>query len=449
MPQKKVIISGMHCRSCELLLEQDLGALPGVKRVEANFQKGQAVIVHEGVSPTIESISEVVTKAGYTVGPSLQLPWYSRNPADFVRILFAVVAVSIIILIIKAFGWNMESTNGSVDIKNLAFLFVLGVTAGVSTCAALVGGVVLALSARYSALHPELSVRERFVPQWWFQLGRVGGFFFFGLLLGKIGLWFSGSIVFTALLTFLVGGVMFFLGLQLTGLFPRLANWSLTLPKSVARSLGFGSEKKYTHTGALLGGAFTFFLPCGFTQAVQLAVIALGQPLFGGIALAVFALGTMPGLLMLGGFASSLTGQTRQWLFPVIAVILIGFGIWNFRNSLHLFGIDSVLPKITSVDSVQTEQAPLEDGVQVVRIVQDASGYHPAVLPTLRVGIPTRLIIRSEESYTCASSFVIPEFGIRKQLQPGENKIEFTPKKTGALPFSCSMGMFRGTIQVQ
>jgi len=43
---------------------------------------------------------------------------------------------------------------------------------------------------------------------------------------------------------------------------------------------------------------------------------------------------------------------------------------------------------------------------------------------------------------------IIPSLKIQKQLQPGENIIEFTPQKVGDLPFSCSMGMYTGVFHV-
>lgn len=451
MPQQSVKIQGMHCRSCELLLEDDLGQLPGVTRVTANFKKGEAIIVSDGTGPDTSTIEQVVMKAGYRLGvnPS-SLSWFAQDMSAYGRLLFALGGVLLVFLLARGTDWFTASSIGNINVKELPLVFLVGLTAGVSTCAALVGGLVLALSARYSALHPELSHRQKLIPHFWFHVGRVGGFFVLGSLLGFLGEWLSGSIVFTAMLTLLAGGVMLVFGLQLSELFPRLSGWTLTLPKSLSRLLGTGQHmiETYSHRGAVVGGVLTFFLPCGFTQAVQLAVIALGTPLFGGIIMAVFALGTIPGLLTLGGLATFLSGRARLWLNPVIAIVLIAFGVWNLSNGLQLFGVSvptTVTPKVVEEVNV----APIENGVQVIRMIQDETGYHPTPLPTLQAGIPARLIIDSQNSYTCAASLVIPAFGIKEQLEPGENIIEFTPTESGRLPFSCSMGMFRGALEVQ
>lgn len=455
MPQKKIFIEGMHCRSCEILLEEDLGKLSGVKRVNANFQKGTAFLSGDGALPDDGVIGGVIEKAGYTLSPTApiyEVSWINLDVKRFGVLLFALALIIFLGLIIGELGWSEWSLSQASLSTNLSLILLIGLVAGVSTCAALVGGLVLGVATRYSTLHPELTVREKLVPHLWFHLGRVGGFAFLGGLLGLLGEKLSVSIGFTAFITLFAGGVMFFLGLQLTEIFPRLSRWSFTLPKGVARIFGVKqTDEKYTHRGAMILGAATFFAPCGFTQAVQLAVIASGSAFFGALAMPLFALGTIPGLALLGGLGSAAKGFAREFLTAFIAMLLVGFGWWNMTSGLHLFGIDTTITERskTTEQEAGTAYAPLENGVQVIRITQDSRGYHPSELPELKVGVPARLIIYSTDSYTCAASFVIPEFDIKKQLQPGENVIDFVPKKSGKLPFSCSMGMFRGSLEVR
>ena len=89
----------------------------------------------------------------------------------------------------------------------------------------------------------------------------------------------------------------------------------------------------------------------------------------------------------------------------------------------------------------------LVKGIQEVRMRQTSRGYSPNSF-TIQKGIPVRWIIISEDQYSCASSIVSQKLGVRKSLQLGENIIEFTPDKTGSIPFSCSMGMYTGSFTV-
>ena len=43
MPQQKISIRGMHCRSCELLLEDAIGGVQGVNKVRLDYKKGCAI----------------------------------------------------------------------------------------------------------------------------------------------------------------------------------------------------------------------------------------------------------------------------------------------------------------------------------------------------------------------------------------------------------------------
>jgi plastocyanin domain-containing protein len=87
------------------------------------------------------------------------------------------------------------------------------------------------------------------------------------------------------------------------------------------------------------------------------------------------------------------------------------------------------------------------DSEQVVRMAQGNSGYSPNNF-TITLGKPVKWIINSTAPYTCSSSILMPAYGINKSLTSGENIITFTPTAAGTIPFSCSMGMYRGSFTV-
>lgn len=450
--KETIYIAGMHCRSCEVLLEESLSGVPGVSHAYVNHRKGTAVLTYGKHKPNREQLRQAVDAAGYQITDSQErLPWFSRDIETYVNLLFALGAAFVLSIIASRFGWfDMSFGGGNIDVSRVGFVLLLGLTAGISTCAALVGGLVLGVSARYNTAHPELSVQQKFIPHIWFNAGRVVGFGVFGALLGVLGEWLQASIGFTALLTLLAGLIMVFLGLQLSQLFPRLRQLSFTLPKGVSRLLGLKKHEnaEYSHKGAFALGALTFFLPCGFTQAVQLAVIALGSPVLGAMALSVFALGTVPGLLALGGLGTAIRGSLKNVLFAFIAVVLIAFGAWNTTSGLQLFGFNTLALGARQEAGESLKKPGEKSDIQVVRMTQDTYGYRPNKI-SLEAGVPVRLIVNSVNSYTCASSFVIPQMKIRTQLKKGENTIEFTPTKKGKIPFSCSMGMYRGVFIVE
>jgi plastocyanin domain-containing protein len=91
---------------------------------------------------------------------------------------------------------------------------------------------------------------------------------------------------------------------------------------------------------------------------------------------------------------------------------------------------------------------PTLPAVQELRTYQDIDGYGPADA-TILAGIPTRWIIDSRSSQTCAAFIVVPDLGIQNYLDPGDgNVIDLPALKAGRLDYTCSMGMYWGSITI-
>ncbi|MGK2848672.1 MAG: urease accessory protein UreH domain-containing protein [Minisyncoccota bacterium] len=437
-------IKGMHCRSCELMTEEELRAVSGVKDAKTNFRSGTAEVFYEEVKPDALSLEKAVQRAGYTLGQSKR-QWVTSDTEGWVGLLFAIGITAVLYFFAQAFGLFTLSLGSAQRLESLPFVLLLGMVAGFSTCMAMIGGLVLAIVARYSERHPEVTVRQKFLPNVYFNIGRVGGFAVFGGLLGWFGSILQLSSLMVGVMTVFVGGVMLFIGVQLLELFPRLSAWKLMLPKSIARVLGIQAhtKKEYSHSRAIAIGVLTFFLPCGFTQAVQLYVVTVGSPLIGALTMGAFALGTVPGLLSIGGIVSIVQGSARGFFFKTAGVAVIALGVLNFQNGTTLVKLGAQ----SFIKSGTVLTGGVVGDVQVIRITQTANGYSPDEL-TVKKGRPVKLIIDSQDSYTCASTFNMPKMGIQETLSPGENVFTFVPEKSGPIPFSCSMGMFRGTMHV-
>ena len=433
----------MHCRSCELLLEDAIGGVQGVTKVKVDFRKGCATVEHNADIPSQNEIENAVKTAGYSVGEPGKLPWITSDATDWRYIVFGIAIIVVLYYALRGTGlltFSLDENN-----VNVGFALLLGLVAGVSTCMALVGGLILGVAARHAELHPEATSWQKFRPHLFFNAGRVLGYAVLGGLLGLVGgaLQLSGG--FLAFLTVAVGVVMIVLGLKLTNLSPRVSATSLTLPTSIARFLGInGHQKEYSHRASMLTGALTFFLPCGFTQAMQLFAISTGDPKTGAIIMGAFALGTAPALLGIGGLSSIMKGTVARVFYATVGVLVIVFGIYNIKSGAAVLPFS--LTSNTPADG--TEDVDIDPtNVQTLTMTQGASGYTPSEL-RVKVGVPVRWVITSESSFTCASNIIVPSLGINKNLKKGENIITFTPTKKGDIPFSCSMGMYRGTITV-
>ncbi len=444
---KTISIKGMHCKSCEILIEDELKKIEGVEKVDISHRTGETTIHYSGSHLQHADIAHAVKEAGYELGKNSSLPFFSTRKADYTELAFAGIVVGLLYFILNDLGvFDMAFAKAN-DFSSLPVVLLVGLTAGVSTCMALVGGLVLGVATKYAQNKPFATATEKFIPHIFFNLGRIVSFFILGGAIGLAGSVVNLSISAMGFLIILVGVIMVILGLQLLNIFPWLNTVSFTLPKTVSKLFGISGKKnaEYSHTNAMLLGALTFFVPCGFTQSIQLFAITTGSFMSGALTMAVFAIGTMPGLLGLGGLTSFIKGRTSGFMYKLIGIIVVALALFNISNGMTLAGLKKTLVKPTS--QVQDQYVKIENGVQVVRMEQNARGYHPNQV-TIKKNVPVKWIIKSVYPYSCASSLVSEKLNIRTLLTEKEQVFDFTPKETGDIPFSCSMGMYWGNFSV-
>lgn len=369
--------------------------------------------------------------------------WLSENPSAYGAVIFVIALLALGALAYDMSGLQLP-TVGQVDFSSLSVIAFIGVVAGFSTCALLTGGFIAGITTRYAALHPEASIRKRLTPHLWFHMGRLVSFFLLGGLLGVVGSTLAHVEWVSNVLVLVSGLALLYIGLQLSGLSPRVASLSLRFPKSIIDRFAFLHSRRYSHVGSVLLGFLSFFIPCGFTQAVQVYALSTGSFLSSAITMATFALGTTVGLWLIALVSNAFSGLFKQWFYVLVGVLLLWLGATTVYNSLYVLGI--IHPEVV----VQNGKfAPIESGRQVIRMTQNNQGYTNVGDLKFKVNVPARLIINSTESLTCASTFSLPEYNIRQQLKIGDNFIDFTPTRAVALSYSCSMGMFRGSIGVE
>ncbi len=443
MSQIIVPIRGMHCKSCEILVEKSLKEVAGVKSADVNYRNGIARISYDGQQPSADAIKQKISDAGYQVGEKEKLPWLSQDPADYKNLFWAGAILLVLYYFAKSFGlFNLDVAT---DNASLFVVLLVGLVAGVSTCMALVGGLVLGMSARHAELHPEATTMQKFRPHLYFNFGRILGYAILGGIIGLVGSALKSSAQFLGLLTIAVGLVMIFLGLKLVEIFPALRDKTIALPKGLAKLLKINQEnREYSHKSTAITGALTFFLPCGFTQAMQLYAVSTGSFVQGFLIMGIFALGTAPGLLSVGGLSSVFKGKKARLFFAAAGLAVILLGWLNVANGKHL----AFQGRVDSADNLNNNTQTATGEVQEVKMTQNSYGYSPNQF-VVQKGKRVKWIITSTNNFSCASSLVMPKYGISRDLQKGENIIEFTPTKTGEIPFSCSMGMYRGKFIVR
>ena len=167
----------------------------------------------------------------------------------------------------------------------------------------------------------------------------------------------------------------------------------------------------------------------------------------------LFSLGTVPLMFAFGAFSSLLNSKFKNQMMKVSAMLVMILGLVMSNRGLSLDGInlaDKILSPvgISLEESKPSSQAMMVEDYQTVTTILDSGSYEPI---TVYAGVPLKwtIVAGSASLNGCNNEIIIPEYGYQKKLALGDNLIEFTPKNTGTITYTCWMGMIRSKIIVE
>lgn len=454
--RRVVAISGMTCRSCEITIERRFRKLAGVASVEVDAAKGSAVIESEGRAPSLDELQDAVRKDGYVVRGAKGAPSEAGGKTSLgeAALLFGTVLVLAAVLSKLGLFDRAYALGGKTTFLGAMFI---GLIAGSSSCVAVAGGLLLSSAKKFHERYGGRTAGERMKPVLLFVGGRVCSYALLGGAIGAAGKALNPPPLLTGALMLLAAAYMIVMGLDMLHLAP---SWLLRLmprmPKSIGHRVLDAEGREHPIMPAVLGGA-TFFLPCGFTQALQLYALSSGSFTAGATVLGGFALGTAPMLLGLGWASTSLKGKTSAMFFKFAGALVVVLGLWNVQNGLAVTGHPLVLPTLSAPSAASAQDAAIADDPNVspdgdtqvitMKLLSQEPYYAPSDHYTVRAGRPVRIVINGL-GMGCRSVFQIPKYGVSVALNKPVNVVEFTPTAAGEATFSCSMGMYRGSITV-
>lgn len=216
--------------------------------------------------------------------------------------------------------------------------FLVALLGGVH-CVGMCGGIVGALT--WGLAEP---VKQRFFSSLPFLLayniGRISSYILAGVLAGGVGAW-AANLAFVyhgqQLLQLVAGFFLVSLGLYLAGWWQGLAQLEQAGSIIWRRIEPLGRRLLPIRTigQAWLVGLVWGWLPCGLVYSVLIWSISAGSSLQGGLLMLSFGLGTLPMLLAMGTFASSLARFVRKpWVRYSAGMLVICFGFYQIVFSL-------------------------------------------------------------------------------------------------------------------
>lgn len=327
----------MYCNACVALTESELKMHPSVASAKSHLGTRTVEICGNFGDMTPAEIAKELTTmlSQHKISTEAQQEKIQWNEFIIAAPL-ALGFIAVFILLQKLGIVNLIET----DNVSYGAAALIGVVASLSTCMAVVGGLALSVSSNFA------KSGDNAKPQLYFHLGRLIAFFVLGGMIGALGAVFELSATATTVLSLTVGVLLLLLGINLLDVAPWMRALQPTLPHFIGSRVH--GLKTINHAVAPFAlGAATFFLPCGFTQSMQVYALTTGSFFVGAITMFAFALGTLPVLALLSfGSWGIKNPTTKNIFFKTAGLIVVAFAIINIVSALVVAGL---IPPILNI----------------------------------------------------------------------------------------------------
>lgn len=427
----KIKVFDMTCTSCESSVEKAVLKLEGVTTAKASFSDQSLTVEYDSDLCSTEMIKATIKTAGYGIVAS-------KNSSYKIAGMF-IIAAAIILIGNSTGGFDM---NAKLNGATYFVLFVVGVLTSLH-CVGMCGGIMLSQSINKDSKGKFDSMK----PALMYNAGRVVSYTILGGIVGSLGSVLSLSISVKAGLQIFAGVFMIIMGLNMSG-YSLFRKFNIKLPWSAC------SVKNKPKTPFLVG-VLNGLMPCGPLQTMQLYALGTGSAYKGALAMLIFSLGTVPLMLTFGALSGLMSKGYTKTLLKFSGILIVVLGVVMGSRGLALAGVNipttASLAASLSGDKSSEPNSPapkpiIENGVQIVKMTADGAGYTPNGL-YIQKNVPVKWVIDGKSLNACNGQIIIPSLDIQRDLQSGENIIEFIPGDKD-INFSCGMGMIRGIFKV-
>ncbi|MGD9656383.1 MAG: sulfite exporter TauE/SafE family protein [Methylocystis sp.] len=437
---------GMHCHGCEHVIEAAIKKLAGVRSVAASYPTETVVVDYDADATDFAAIRDKVEQNGYRVVLTEEA---RRRRSPLVRLAIIVAALAGLAALIL-FDTRWISAEGEPDIAqhmSLGLLFLLGLLTGFH-CVGMCGGFVVSYVAADAR-----AGRSSWLSHLAFGFGKTLSYTTIGAAFGWLGAFVAFTPTLRGIAGVAAGAFLIIFGLNMLGLFAPLRRFRLGLPRPLQNWVN--REASGRHRPFVIGLLNGLMIACGPLQAMYVMAAGTGSPVEGAKTLFVFGLGTLPVMLAFGALTTMLSGAVTHRLLTASGVIVVALGAVMINRGLILTGSGADLASVITnwrrpapvEQALPSQETPVAPKTQTIEMEVNALGYEPNRFTLLR-GVPVKWAINATQVTTCNHRIVVPSLKLEFDIKPGRQTIEFTPEKTGVIPWSCWMGMLRGEFVV-
>lgn len=414
-------IDGIHCVNCENTIKYALLSDKKIKRV--SFDGFIAIVTCENNTKENELI-KVINDLGYytdkdNISDDINDLKNNIKLKEFVIILVGIIFICF--LLYKVFGYNIFNMIPTID-SNVTYgmLFMTGLLTSIH-CISMCGSINLVATVNNDN---KRSIKRPLL----YNIGRIISYTIIGGLVGLVGKIISFNNIVNGIIIILASMVMLLM--------------SLTMLNVIKVKFKF-IKYKVSNRNPFIIGLLNGLMPCGPLQAMQIYALSTGSVLKGTLSMLLFGLGTVPLMLVTGVIFSSLKGKTKILINKIASVLILILSIVMFNRGLLSLDID-ILKNNNYGDYVKTT---IKGDYQEIEFDLEYDNYKDIIV---QKDIPVKIIINaSKDKLTgCNNEIIINEYGIKKKLEVGENIIEFIPKDTKTISYTCWMNMIKNNIRV-
>lgn len=394
---KEIIkISGMHCISCEILLEKELKKIKWVELIMLSHKDWIMEIEYIEKSD-YDKVIKAIEKNWFIVISEAEEIDKTTN-----MLLNIIVILAVIILFIFSQFFDLYKYIPDTNTLSYSGAFLVWIIASLSSCLAITWWIIIGFSKYIDSTHTS---SWHVKVQLWFQLGRIMWFFLLWWILWLTGQLINISFSFTGILTFAIWILLLYMWLNILGILPSLSRFWIHMPKSFASKI----EKLWKPKYAPIVWALTFFLPCGFTQTIQLLAISSGSFWAWWLIMLFFVLGTFPVLFSVGLWSSYFSDKKLPILNKIIASILVFFWIITISNSYNLLSFYAP----SSNNNIEKEEIVIkketDNSVEIVKVWHDGWNTNPKEIILEKWKNYKVIITPDNNGKWCMSTQLIPK----------------------------------------
>jgi len=321
--KKTVYVQWMDCVSCETVLRDSLDAVPSIKVLALTHKTWKMTIEYTSKND-LKKLKKILSEHDYSLIEEHEYKTASSQGGKSKRL--EQFAIWWWILALLRASTQIDLTQYIWDYWPTMWLwvaFLVGLVACGSSCLAVTWWIIVS----YVEALEDKNWYNLVKVQWLFHVWRMLAFIWWWALLWYLGQTIQISQSVNAIMMMIVWIILAYVWLQIFGIVPSITKRWFHLPWWAEKLIKKFNDPKY----ALVVWALTFFLPCWFTQSMQLFAMQTWSALQWALMLGAYWLWTVPLLLWL--WLSAGYFKTKMKMFnKVIAWLLVAFGLITFAN---------------------------------------------------------------------------------------------------------------------